>query len=49
MNGLIERVQKAAGENPAAIRNALEAAVRQDYLVCERGHGQVSWRWRDCL
>ncbi|HWR92539.1 MAG TPA: radical SAM protein, partial [Desulfobacterales bacterium] len=49
LNGLIERVQKAAGGNPDAIRDALEAAVRQDHLVCERGHGLISWRWRDYL
>ena len=49
LNGLIERVQKAAGGNPAVIRDALEAAVRQDHLVCERGHGLISWRWRDYL
>jgi radical SAM superfamily enzyme YgiQ (UPF0313 family) len=49
LNGLIERVQSAAGGNPATIREALEAAVKQDNLVCERGYGRIRWRWRDYL
>jgi hypothetical protein len=49
LNGLIERVQKVTGGNPAAIRDALEAAVRKDNLICDRMHGRVAWRWRDFL
>jgi hypothetical protein len=42
-------VQSAAGGDTATIRDALEAALRQDNLICERDHGQIRWRWRDDL
>jgi radical SAM superfamily enzyme YgiQ (UPF0313 family) len=49
LSRLLARVQSAAGGDTATIRDALEAAVRQDNLICERDHGQIRWRWRDDL
>jgi hypothetical protein len=46
---LVERVQSAAGGDAAAVRDAIEAAIRQDHLICERDRGRVRWRWRDEL
>jgi radical SAM superfamily enzyme YgiQ (UPF0313 family) len=49
LNRLIERAQSAACGNPSTIRAALEAAFRQDNLICERGNEGIRWRWRDYL
>jgi radical SAM superfamily enzyme YgiQ (UPF0313 family) len=50
MNRLIERVEQAMnGRRRETIRDALEAAVRQENLICERGQGRIRWRWRDYL
>ncbi len=46
---LVERVQSAAGGDAAAVRDAIEAAIRQDHLICEHDRGRVRWRWRDEL
>jgi hypothetical protein len=49
LNRLIERVQSTGCGSPSTIRPALENAVRQDNLICERDNGGIRWRWRDYL
>jgi radical SAM superfamily enzyme YgiQ (UPF0313 family) len=49
LNGLIERVQSAAGGDAATIRDALTAAARQANLVCEQARDRIRWHWRDNL
>jgi radical SAM superfamily enzyme YgiQ (UPF0313 family) len=46
---LIQRVEAATGLGIIKIREALQAAARQETLICEHQNEMIRWHWRDQL